>query len=475
MPAARALHRKGIFYPDQIAHEDGRGPNGVHFRDTRGVSRSDIETIYSYFHRTPRAEILQQKKDRSLPLGLSEEQLTRLRNTFRSQRRISGGEHILVYTDGGYDPDTMRGSYGVAFISHNHIEAGRVPFADSSYRTEWYAIGRAMQLIHPRYNGLVTIRTDSMSATTAWNAWLSEPDEIRRKRRDRDIIRMVEKEVTKRGCTLHLEHVRGHAGVAGNELADRLATIGLEKPDWFTPFYWTDTMSWPDGYAIAHEGHLTTMPIPELLRRAEQRKQMTICRARPRDMSHNRIGLSKEDNRFLRNPTIHDNVLRVNILGRCNTLPTSELKSSIYGIGPPRCNHCGHHTDDQIHALLTCSAGQQGNAEVDDTIRSIVRRALPRWETISPAIRLSSPVTGRRIGPRDATNGPIPTPQNAHDALLGLLPKSFRRQIRTLVSSCGVKRTARDRKALAISRAIQRKTAAVTTRTWNRHCRNTHQ
>src|SRR5690606_5079332 len=122
MPAARALHRKGIFYPDQIAHEDGRGPNGVHFRNTRGVSSRDIETIYSYFHRTPRAEILQQKKDRSLPLGLSEEQLTRLRNTFRSQRRISGGEHILVYTDGGYDPDTMRGSYGVAFISHNHIE-----------------------------------------------------------------------------------------------------------------------------------------------------------------------------------------------------------------------------------------------------------------------------------------------------------------------------------------------------------------
>jgi ribonuclease HI/exonuclease III len=167
-------------------------------------------------------------------------------NIRRPQRLYRDLAH--VYTDGSKPDDTDAGSAaffadyrdsyapeaqpfpGVCSELPVHRDgayfAWRFEGVQNAYRAELIAILGALK--EARDNRKVVIFTDSMSSLLALRkTWLAPHRQ--QLHHELPILREITQLVTTRGYQVHIVKVKGHAGVAGNEIADRVAVMAANE------------------------------------------------------------------------------------------------------------------------------------------------------------------------------------------------------------------------------------------------------
>ncbi|SPO49005.1 related to Ribonuclease H [Moesziomyces antarcticus] len=150
---------------------------------------------------------------------------------------------INVYCDGsavGNGKKGARAGYGVWFEDqalHHLNEARRLPGKiQTNNRAELLAIVRAIQLC-PNDGRQLLIFTDSqysMDAVTKWidgwkeNGWFTATG---KEVLNKDLIVQLDHELNSRFPKPAMTYVKGHSGIEGNEIADRMAKLGATLPE----------------------------------------------------------------------------------------------------------------------------------------------------------------------------------------------------------------------------------------------------
>ncbi|CAO1617372.1 unnamed protein product [Sympodiomycopsis kandeliae] len=158
-------------------------------------------------------------------------------------RDIDGRSQVIsVYCDGAASKNGKQGAragYGVWFADDGELsklnESKRLPGdVQTNNRAELMAAIRAVQIAPP--DQPLIIHTDSrytIDTVTTWignwrkNRWITSMGAAVQ---NRDLIRRLDKELKNRPIRPTLKYVKGHAGIHGNEMADRLAVNGSLEP-----------------------------------------------------------------------------------------------------------------------------------------------------------------------------------------------------------------------------------------------------
>lgn len=131
---------------------------------------------------------------------------------------------LVVYTDGSGTQAHLPCGAGAVVYDGDVIvlEASRHLGCGTNNHAEISAVRVALAITDtPAWKGRpLVIRTDSMCAIGA----LTRPDETKAHKPNAKLIAIVRRMLVGRAVTF--EHVKGHAGVEGNERADRLANLG---------------------------------------------------------------------------------------------------------------------------------------------------------------------------------------------------------------------------------------------------------
>lgn len=147
---------------------------------------------------------------------------------------------VIVYTDGacsnnGNYRKEIRAGYGVWWgIDHPLNVSARLTGTPTNQRAEIAAVNKAIQQAINKGIKTLCIRTDSMfiiNCVTKWvKGWLkknwikADGKPVVHKKEFLIMLDALKK------VDVKWEHVRGHAGVTGNEMADQLAVSGAKKP-----------------------------------------------------------------------------------------------------------------------------------------------------------------------------------------------------------------------------------------------------
>ena len=134
----------------------------------------------------------------------------------------------VVYVDGGCDPNPGPGGWGVVVVAEaGHLElCGGDPRQTTNNRMELTAAIKALE--HFRPGASIEIRCDSQYVVKAMNEWMRN---WKRKNwggvANVDLMQRLDTLAAARD--VRWTWVRGHAGEAGNERADRLAALGRRE------------------------------------------------------------------------------------------------------------------------------------------------------------------------------------------------------------------------------------------------------
>ncbi|CDU25804.1 related to Ribonuclease H [Sporisorium scitamineum] len=148
-----------------------------------------------------------------------------------------------VYCDGssiGNGKANARAGWGVFFEDpdlHHLNESRRLPGpAQTNNRAELMAIIRAIQLC-PNDGRQLLIMSDSQYSMNAVTKWLPNwkkrgfKTALGEDVQNQDLIMQLDREMDSRYPRPKLEYVKGHAGIDGNEIVDRMAKYGASLPE----------------------------------------------------------------------------------------------------------------------------------------------------------------------------------------------------------------------------------------------------
>ncbi|XP_023236859.1 uncharacterized protein LOC111635946 [Centruroides sculpturatus] len=128
--------------------------------------------------------------------------------------RDLGDSCIDVFTDGS----KIEGNVGCSFVVYNNNnevnnEIYKLDNMCSVFQAELFAIGKAIEFINRNYTNIsATVHTDSLSA---YNILLSN--------KLHPLAESIRNDIRLSDCKIHLNWVRAHQGLEGNERADQLA------------------------------------------------------------------------------------------------------------------------------------------------------------------------------------------------------------------------------------------------------------
>ena len=155
----------------------------------------------------------------------------------------AGGRKTVAYCDGssiGNGKHSARAGWGVFFEDpelHHLNESRRLPGeTQTNNRAELMAIIRACQLC-PNDGRELVIMSDSKYSMDAVTKWLPNWKKNNFKTstgtdvQNQDLIQQLDHEISSRLPRPKLEYVKGHAGIDGNEIVDRMAKYGASLPE----------------------------------------------------------------------------------------------------------------------------------------------------------------------------------------------------------------------------------------------------
>jgi ribonuclease HI len=107
-------------------------------------------------------------------------------------------EHMIIYTDGSYDPTSGNASYALVLEEdgeqYNQYESEKIPEVQNNYCAELFAILRA--LINIQDEQSVTIHTDSQSSIDAINMYSQLHEEDKCKFCENNLLQAIINETT---------------------------------------------------------------------------------------------------------------------------------------------------------------------------------------------------------------------------------------------------------------------------------------
>ncbi|KAJ2808911.1 hypothetical protein H4R20_000556 [Coemansia guatemalensis] len=153
-------------------------------------------------------------------------------------------DEIVVYTDGASARNGRRGAaagVGVYFGENDprNISEPLEGARQTNQRAELTAILRAIESLSTDCKKAIQICTDSMysiNCLTAWfhnwerNGWMGSTGKpVENQDIIQKILSLIRARVDNAAPAIRFVHVRGHAGISGNEAADQLAVAGAKR------------------------------------------------------------------------------------------------------------------------------------------------------------------------------------------------------------------------------------------------------
>lgn len=148
---------------------------------------------------------------------------------------------VVIYCDGGCDPNPGKAGSGVAVYQNDHLTQlwyGMYNPSGTNNTAELNALFYSLQLAQQVTNqGLsAQILCDSMYSIQCIRDWAAGWEKNGWKKKTGEIKNL---EIIKRAYSLYneikdkvlLSHVKAHAGTEGNELADRMTMVAVERKD----------------------------------------------------------------------------------------------------------------------------------------------------------------------------------------------------------------------------------------------------
>ena len=145
---------------------------------------------------------------------------------------------VIVFTDGACENNGKVGAkagYGIFWADGHPLNKGEPASRPTNNVGEIEAITESVKIAHNEGVTKLKIHTDSMFAIncmTKWisgwkkNGWKKSSGEPVKNRAELDAL---DKAITNSGIQILWQHVRGHVGIHGNEMADALARQGAQK------------------------------------------------------------------------------------------------------------------------------------------------------------------------------------------------------------------------------------------------------
>ena len=161
------------------------------------------------------------------------------KNKTTSKKHVQ--DNVVIYTDGSCKGGKIKKcGYGVYFPDGKVHDISE-PFTKrmspyTNQRAELYAILSGMEKAFEKYEfKTLTIHSDSMYSINCSSKWITNWKKNGWKTanksdvKNKDILKKIDKFMTKYGHKIKFEHVKGHSGIAGNERADQLANEGADR------------------------------------------------------------------------------------------------------------------------------------------------------------------------------------------------------------------------------------------------------
>jgi len=146
---------------------------------------------------------------------------------------------VKIFTDGGCEPNPGEAGSGVAVYRNNQLEGlwtGLYEPDSTNNRAELNALNQAlcMAQVEIRKGSSVAVFCDSkysIQSITQWavsweqKGWKKRNGEIK----NLDLIKAMFRLYQSMKNQIKILHVNGHAGIEGNELADRMSIVAIES------------------------------------------------------------------------------------------------------------------------------------------------------------------------------------------------------------------------------------------------------
>ena len=155
---------------------------------------------------------------------------------------------IYMYTDGACKGNPGPGGFGVISVKNKEVQYKYSESCDNTTnnREELKAILNILEKFGSPDKPVPTVYSDSSYAVNTYNNWMfswARNGWIKSDKKVPENLDIIKEyyELIQQGYSINLNHIRGHKGILGNEIADKLAT-GIWDYSYVIKNYGTDEL-----------------------------------------------------------------------------------------------------------------------------------------------------------------------------------------------------------------------------------------
>lgn len=147
---------------------------------------------------------------------------------------VKGRRNLLItyYTDGSCKGNPGPGGYGCVGLNENNevvMCAASSSYSTTNNREELKSILHILEKFGSPDKPVPTVYSDSSYAVNTYNNWMfswARNNWIKSDKKVPENLDIIKEyyELIQKGYNINLNHIRGHKGILGNEIADKLAS-----------------------------------------------------------------------------------------------------------------------------------------------------------------------------------------------------------------------------------------------------------